>query len=98
MNPTIHHIGAALKKARQEKGITQAALAVRVGLPQSHLSKIERGLVDLRLSSLIELARTLDLDVILLPPLLIHMVKELQRPRTSTEQRPLYQLEDDHEG
>lgn len=36
-------------------------------MPQAHISKIESGKVDLRLSSLIELARTLDLEVLVVP-------------------------------
>ena len=36
-------------------------------MPQSHISKIERGAVDLQLSSLIELARVLDLDIMSVP-------------------------------
>lgn len=47
--------------------LSQRSLGERVGLPQSHISKIEGGAVDLKLSSLIELARALDLDVVLVP-------------------------------
>lgn len=36
-------------------------------MPQSHISKIESGSADIRLSSLIELARALDLEVKLVP-------------------------------
>ncbi len=57
----------ALKAARAAKGLSQRALSKRTGVPQSHISKIETGGVDIRLSSLIELARTLDLDLKLVP-------------------------------
>jgi len=56
-----------LARARQQRGLTQSALGARLGLPQSHISKIERGRTDLRLSSLIELARQLDLELVLVP-------------------------------
>ena len=42
------HIIAALKAARQEKGLSQRELSAKAGVPQSHISKIERGAVDLR--------------------------------------------------
>lgn len=36
-------------------------------MPQSHISKIEKGAADLRISSLVQLARVLDLEVELVP-------------------------------
>lgn len=57
----------ALKKAREAKGLSQRALSASTGVPQSHISKIESGNTDIRLSSLIELARALDLEVKLVP-------------------------------
>ncbi len=57
----------ALKKGRETKGLSQRALSARTGVPQSHISKIESGSADIRLSSLIELARALDLEVKLVP-------------------------------
>ena len=57
----------ALKKGREAKGLSQRALSASTGVPQSHISKIETGGADIRLSSLIELARALDLEVKLVP-------------------------------
>ncbi|MEW5421328.1 helix-turn-helix domain-containing protein [Amorphus sp. 3PC139-8] len=57
----------ALKSAREAKGLSQRALSARTGVPQSHISKIESGNADIRLSSLIELARALELDLKLIP-------------------------------
>ncbi len=63
----LSRIGGALKQARLTLGLTQRALGERVRLPQSHISKIEQGGVDLQLSSLTELARALELEVQLVP-------------------------------
>jgi transcriptional regulator with XRE-family HTH domain len=60
-------------------------LGHRVGLPQSHVSKIESSAVDLQLSSLIAIARELDLELTLIPRTLLPAVKALQR--TSDEDR-----------
>ncbi len=64
---TTEQVARNLKAAREAKGLSQRALAKLVDLPQSHISKIENGAVDLRLSSLVELARALDLEVMLAP-------------------------------
>lgn len=67
MSVGIADITASIKQARKSKGLTQRELGKRVGLPQSHISKIEGGAVDLQLSSLVEIARALDLEVKLVP-------------------------------
>jgi transcriptional regulator with XRE-family HTH domain len=67
MSYATEDIIKALKHARQAKGLSQRALSSRIGVPQSHISKIESGGTDIRLSSLIELARVLDLELKLVP-------------------------------
>ena len=67
MNYSAQDIIDTLKTAREVKGLSQRALSARTGVPQSHISKIESGGADIRLSSLIELARALDLDLRLVP-------------------------------
>ena len=57
----------SLREARQRKGFSQRELSAKSGLPQSHISKIESGAVDLRVSSLVALARVLDLELELVP-------------------------------
>lgn len=75
----IEHIAAQLKAARLAKEISQTALGERAGLPQSHISKAENGAVDLTTSNLIELARALDLEVMLVPRGLVPAVSSLIR-------------------
>lgn len=61
------YIATMLKQARETRGLSQRALGDLTGLPQSHISKIESGAVDLRVSSLIELARALNLELAMVP-------------------------------
>lgn len=95
MKYSMQHIGPLLKKARLEKGLSQQAVSLRVGLPQGHLSKIESGLVDMQISSFIELARVLDLEVMLIHRSLVLTVEALQRGigEGESEQRSKYSLE-----
>jgi len=64
---TDTNIIEALKAARTRKGLSQRALSQLVGMPQSHISRIEAGGVDLQLSTLTELARVLELELRLVP-------------------------------
>lgn len=57
----------SLREARLAKGWSQRELSQRAGLPQAHISRIESGSVDLKLSTLRELARLLDLELVLAP-------------------------------
>jgi transcriptional regulator with XRE-family HTH domain len=70
-----------LKAAREAKGLSQRALSELVGVPQSHISKIERGGVNLRLSSFVEIARALNLEVMLVPRKNLSAVRSITRPR-----------------
>lgn len=77
-----------IKAARERKGLTQRALGDLVGLPQSHISKIENGTVDLQASSLVELARALDLELLLLPRTYLPTVRALRESEPSASSPP----------
>ncbi|MAF27742.1 MAG: transcriptional regulator [Croceicoccus sp.] len=88
-------IAASLKTARLAKGLTQKELGRRVGMPQSHISKIESGGVDLQLSSLTELSRALDLEVKLVPRAAVVALESVLRTvgsPTSSPPVPAYRL------
>ncbi len=76
---------SALAKTRRELGLSQQELGARLGLPQSHVSLIERGKVDLRLSSLIEMARVLELEVALVPRRVVPALRSLVDARAGDE-------------
>lgn len=86
MTYTAEDIADTLKSAREARGLSQRALGKTVGLPQSHVSKIEGGAVDLKLSSLVELARALDLDVVLVPRKFVPAVQSIIRSAEPTNQ------------
>jgi transcriptional regulator with XRE-family HTH domain len=81
-----------LKAAREAKRLSQRALGEKVGLPQSHISKIESGAVDLQTSSLVEIARALDLEVALLPRSALPAMHALQRQGSSEASRAADEL------
>ena len=64
-----------LRNAREAAGISQRALSASSGLTQSHISHIERGTTEPGLSSLIDAARALDLELVLVPKKLLPAVR-----------------------
>jgi transcriptional regulator with XRE-family HTH domain len=70
------YIQTQIRQTREAKGFTQSDLGTRIGQPQSAVSRIERG-GDLRLSTLLEMARVLELEPMLIPKHLIPAVQAL---------------------
>lgn len=98
MLDSIQHLGVILKKARQKEGLSQRALSAKTKIPQNHLSKIENGQVNLQASSLIEISRVLNLELMLVPRSLVPTFNALLRGNsTSKKQVPMYQLDQDEE-
>jgi len=83
---------ATLKAARENKGLSQRALGTRAGVPQSHISKIESGMVNLTVSSLTAIANALDLELALVPRKAVPAVRTIIRnvsdaPKATSETR-----------
>lgn len=79
MRYVTEQILESLREARARKGFSQRELSARSGVPQSHISKIESGAVDLRVSSLIALARVLDLELFVIPKKSVPAIKSIIR-------------------
>ena len=76
----IHEeIARTLKAGRLAKGLSQRALGAKAGMTQAQISMTEHGTVDLRLSSLMELARVLDLELMLVPRKAVSAAQALLR-------------------
>ncbi len=101
MHYAIQQLIHKLKTLREGKGLTQKNLADKLGIPQSHLSKIEAGQVNLKLASFVEMARALEMEVMLIPRQQISIVKNLTASQKNSDQNPVtkpaYTLEDEDE-
>ncbi len=92
----IQPVLEALRETRLERDLTQAELAQKLGIRQSQISNLERAVVDPRLSTVQDVARVLDLELMLVPRQLIPVIDGLIRRRAvSTEERPIYALDGD---
>ncbi|MDZ4837030.1 MAG: helix-turn-helix transcriptional regulator [Candidatus Melainabacteria bacterium] len=94
MKHNFQSIVQALIEARKQKGLTQTELAKRLSVPQSYISRIESGKLDLRLTSLIDIARYLNLDLLLVPDAMVPTVTALTSSAGLTQTaQPLYTLD-----
>ena len=79
MNYATQEVAKALKAARKNKGLSQRSLAEKSGVLQTQISRIENGATDLRLSTLVALARALDLELTLIPRKAVAAVQSVVR-------------------
>ena len=86
---TLH---AALRTARLNQHLTQQQLASRLGIRQRQVSDLERAVSDSRLSTIQDVARALDLELMLVPRRLIPIVEGLERAGAAPAGRPMYSL------
>ena len=85
MNHAVKDFADRLRDARKRKGISQRKLSALSGVPQSHISKIEKGGVDLRVSSLMAISRALDLELALVPRKALPAVEAIANSSTASE-------------
>lgn len=78
---------AQLKAARREQGMKQSELGKKLGLPQSHVSKIEHGATDPRLSTVTDMARLLDYELMPVPRQLVPHIASLLSGEEKKERR-----------
>lgn len=77
----LKQIGRNLQQARTARGLTQAELGALVGLPQSHISKIERGETDFQWTTLEQIANAVGLSAVLVPTGLVPVVEGFMKGR-----------------
>jgi len=85
----VKNLAETLRKARLAKGLTQAQLSDLLQAGQSYLSQVERGKHDIKTSTLIEWARVLDLEVMLIPRQHVPAVSYLNRSDKSAQSEEL---------
>jgi len=83
----------SLKKTRLESDINQSELGKRAGIPQSHVSKIEKGLIDPRISTVIDIVHSLEYELVLVPKRMLSTVNSLLNPEDI--QKPMWSLDED---
>lgn len=91
----MHDIIKQLKVVRQQKKLKQSELGAKLGIPQSHISKIEQGETDPRLSTLSDMARLLDQELVLIPRAMLAMVMEIINGGDGLQ--PMWQPDDEED-
>ena len=104
MHYTSEDLVQQVRQTREAAGISQRALRDRSGLTQSHISQIESGKLEPGLSTFIDMARALGLELLLVPKKLVPAVEGMVRGAgpggtvgNPASLRPAYSLDADED-
>jgi len=89
-----------LKESRRNLKLSQDDLGKATGVTQAQISDIETGKTDARFSTLLEIARALDLEPVFVPRKMAVTLETFINPGKETSSQPLYSSEafsDDNE-
>lgn len=92
MSYATEEIVKALRDAREVSGLSQRALSAKAGLSQSHISQIESGMLEPGLSKLIDIARALELELVLVPKKLVPAINSLTTTARPERESPSHAL------
>lgn len=77
---SLEEIGTMFRKARQTAGLTQEQVARLAGISRPRYREVEAGSAAARATTLINIARALGLEMMLVPQSLVPAVNALLRP------------------
>lgn len=84
-----------IRARREARRLSQREVASLSGTQQSNYSKIELGKVDPRVSTLVDIARALDFELMLVPREIVSVVQSLSDNTVQRNERPLFEATGD---
>lgn len=80
----------SIQRRRKALRLSQQDVARLSGLAQSNYAKIELGKIEPRIGTLVDIARALQLEIMLVPAELLPVVQSLTSEQPRPEERPLF--------
>lgn len=77
MESVAKSIGMTLRSLRKKQGKSQAELAAEIGKTQPQIARLEGGQGDPQLSSIVQVARSLGVEMVAVPIRLLPVVRHL---------------------
>jgi transcriptional regulator with XRE-family HTH domain len=91
----IQRFAELLAATRKAKGLSQEALAHKLGMKQSQISDLEAGKRNVRMGTLIEVGRAIGLELVMVPrsvlPAVAYVIKSVDAAADTSEQHSIYE-------
>lgn len=91
---TLHEIGRLFSQARTAAGLTQEQVAELAGISRPRYRDIEKGAAAARATTLMNIARALGLEMMLVPQTMVPAIEALMHPHDDDD-RPAFTVQPD---
>ena len=91
---TLHEIGRLFSQARTAAGLTQEQVAELAGISRPRYRDIEKGAAAARATTLMNIARALGLEMMLVPQTMVPAIEALMHPHDDDD-RPAFAVQPD---
>jgi transcriptional regulator with XRE-family HTH domain len=97
-NEILSETGDQIRQARLATGHTQEVAARHAGMARARYVELERGQLDVRLTTLVNAARAVGLDLMLVPIAYVPAVRSMLRPSNEdADETPMFQPDEEAE-
>jgi transcriptional regulator with XRE-family HTH domain len=89
-NELLKQLGRRFRAARVAAGLTQEQTADRANISRPRYRDIETGAAAARTTTLVNIARALGMEMMLIPQAMVPAVQSMLRPTDDVEDRPAF--------
>jgi transcriptional regulator with XRE-family HTH domain len=89
-NPLLKDLGLRFRKARQAAGLSQEEIALRANISRPRYRDIETGAAAARATTLVNVARALGMEMMLIPQVMVPAVQSMLQPTDNDDDRPAF--------
>jgi DNA-binding XRE family transcriptional regulator len=98
-NPLLKELGLRFRKARMAIGLSQQQIALRANISRPRYRDIETGAAAARATTLVNVARALGMEMMLIPQTMVPAIQSMLQPAADDDDRPAFTSDaEDEEG
>ncbi|MCK1341743.1 helix-turn-helix transcriptional regulator [Bradyrhizobium sp. 38] len=98
-SPLLEELGLHFRRARRAAGLSQEQVALRANISRPRYRDIETGAAAARATTLVNVARALGMEMMLIPQAMVPAIQSMLQPATGDDDHPAFtsDVEEEHE-
>ncbi|YBW41250.1 helix-turn-helix transcriptional regulator [Nitrobacter sp. TKz-YC01] len=89
-DPLLKELGLRFRKARLAAGLSQEQIALRANISRPRYRDIETGVAAARATTLVNVARALGMEMMLIPQAMVPAIQSMLQPAADDDDRPAF--------
>ena len=89
-DPLLKDLGMRFRKARIAAGLSQEQIALRANISRPRYRDIETGAAAARATTLVNVARALGMEMMLIPQAMVPAIQSMLQPAADDDDRPAF--------